>query len=158
MTPDPAADDRDLVLHRIVDAAPSALYRCWTEPDLLKRWFAPEPWTVPEAELDLRVGGTSRIVMRGPDGTDYPNRGVYLEIVPNQRLVFTDAFVEAWTPSPKPFMTVILSFVPAEGGGTLYTARVRHWSVEDREQHEAMGFSEGWGRCADQMARVAAGL
>ena len=102
--------DRDLVLNRFVDASPAALYRCWTEPELLRRWFAPEPWTVPVAELDLRVGGASLVVMRAPDGTDYPNRGVYLELVPGERIVFTDAFVDSWTPSPKPFMTVVLTF------------------------------------------------
>ena len=159
MTPDAdAADDRDLVLHRTIAAPPPALFRCWTEPELLKRWFAPEPWTVPEAEVDLRVGGANRIVMRGPDGTDYPSRGVYLEIVPGARLVFTDAFVDAWTPAPKPFMTVILTFAAEGDGHTRYTARARHWSAADRAQHEAMGFHQGWGRCADQMARLAEGL
>lgn len=157
MTPD-APDDRDLVLHRLVDAPPAALYRCWTEPELLKRWFAPEPWTVPEAEIDLRVGGASRIVMRGPDGTDYPSRGVYLEIVRDARLVFTDAFVDAWTPSPKPFMTVMVTFEAAEGDRTRYAARARHWTAADRARHEDMGFHQGWGRCADQMARLAESL
>ena len=155
MTPD---DDRDLVLNRFVNAPPAALYRCWTEPDLLKRWFAPEPWTVPVAELDLRVGGASLVVMRGPDGTDYPNRGVYLELVPDERIVFTDAYVDAWTPSPKPFMTVALAFAPHEAGWTHYTIRARHWTAADREAHEAMGFHQGWGRCADQLARLAEGL
>src|SRR6201999_4317245 len=93
---DAPADDRDRVLRRFVDAPPAALYRCWTEPELLKRWFAPEPWTVPVAELDLRVGGASLVVMRGPDDADYPNRGVYLDLVPGERIVFTDAFVDAW--------------------------------------------------------------
>ena len=154
MTPDP---DRDLVLNRRVEAPPDRLYRCWTEPALIKRWFAPEPWTVPVAELDVRIGGASLIVMRGPDGTDYPNRGVYLDVVPGRRLVFTDAYSDAWTPSPKPFMTVILTFA-AEGGGTHYAIRVRHWTAADRATHEDMGFHQGWGRCADQMAEVAAGM
>ena len=154
MTPDP---DRDLVLHRRVAAPPDRLYRCWTEPELLKRWFAPEPWTVPVAELDVRVGGASLVVMRGPDGTDYPSRGVYLDVVPGERLVFTDAYSDAWTPAPKPFMTVILTFA-AEDGGTRYAIRVRHWTAADREAHETMGFHQGWGRCADQMAELAAGL
>jgi uncharacterized protein YndB with AHSA1/START domain len=80
---------------------------------------------------------------------------VYLEVVPNRRLVFTDAFVSAWEPSQKPFMTVILTFEP-EAGGTRYTARVRHWSVEDREAHEKMGFHQGWSQCADQLAAMVA--
>ena len=156
MTPDAEpADGRDLVLHRTVDAPPDRLYRCWTEPELLRRWFAPEPWTVPVAELDVRVGGASRVTMRGPDGVDYPNRSVYLEVVPNARLVFTDAYVDAWTPSPKPFMTVMLDFAPEDGGRTRYTIRVRHWTAADREAHENMGFFQGWGRCADQLVELA---
>lgn len=159
MTPDAEPGDaRDLVLQRIIDASPDKLYRAWTEPELLKRWFAPEPWTVPRAELDVRVGGASLVVMRGPDGADHPNRGVYLDVVPDARLVFTDAYVDAWTPSAKPFMTVVLGFAAAEGGRTRYTVRVRHWTPADRDTHEAMGFFEGWGRCADQLAAVAAGL
>ena len=114
VTPDAAeAGGRDLVLTRHVDAAPEALFRCWTEPELLKQWFAPAPFTTPVAELDPRPGGASLVVMRGPEGPDMPNRGVYLEVVPNRRLVFTDAFTTAWEPSQKPFMTVILAFEPA---------------------------------------------
>ena len=142
---------------RLIAAPPAALYRCWTEPELLKRWFAPEPWSVPEAELDVRAGGASLVVLRGPDGTEFPNRGVYLDVVPNERLVVTDAYVAAWEPSQRPFMTVIVTFAP-EGHGTRYIATVRHWTVEGRVQHEAMGFHDGWGRCADQLEAVAKGL
>jgi uncharacterized protein YndB with AHSA1/START domain len=147
--------ERELVLTRLIDAPREKLYRAWTDPELLKQWFAPLPWTTPHAELDVRPGGANFIVMRGPDGGDMPNRGVYLDVVPNERLVFTDAYVRAWEPSGKPFMTVILTFED-EGGKTRYTARVRHWTVEDREAHETMGFHEGWGRCADQLAALVA--
>ena len=116
----------------------------------MTKWFAPAPWTTPRAETDLRVGGSSTIVMAGPDGQEFPNTGVYLEIVPNEKLVFTDAYVKAWEPSAKPFMTVTLTF-EEEAGQTRYTARVAHWTVEDREAHEAMGFHTGWGQCADQL-------
>jgi hypothetical protein len=105
------------------------------------------------AELDVRPGGANLIVMRGPDGKDMPNRGVYLEVVPNERLVFTDAYVKAWEPSDKPFMTVILTFED-EGGKTRYTARVRHWTVADREAHEKMGFHQG--PVHSQLAELAA--
>ena len=151
------ANDRELVLTRLIDAPRENLYRCWTEPALLKQWFAPKPYETPIVEVSVRPGGSNLIVMRGPDGTDMPNRGVYLEIVPNERLVLTDAFTEAWQPSAKPFMTVVLTF-EKQGDKTLYTARVHHWTVEDREAHEKMGFHVGWGICTDQLAALAATL
>ena len=156
-TTDSPTSDRELVLTRLIDAPRDKLFRAWTDPALLKQWFAPLPYTTPVAELDVRPGGSNLIVMRGPDGKDMPNRGVYLEVVPNERLVFTDAFSKAWEPSAKPFMTVILTFED-EGGKTRYTARVRHWTVADREAHEKMGFHQGWGICADQLAALAAKL
>lgn len=152
-----AVEERDLVLTRIIDAPPEKVYRAWTEPELLKQWFAPSPWTTPAAQTDVRPGGANLVVMRGPDGDEYANRGVYLEVVENRRLVMTDAYTSAWEPSEKPFMTVILTFED-EGGRTKYTARVRHWTVADRIQHEKMGFHEGWSQCADQLSALAARL
>ncbi len=147
----------DLVLTRLIAAPPETLFRCWTEPELLLQWFVPKPWSVARAEVDLRPGGACLIVMRDPEGNEFPNPGVYLEVVPNRRLVFTDAYTAGWQPSVKPFMTAIISFEP-ENGQTRYTARARHWSEEARQQHEAMGFQQGWGICADQMASLAATL
>jgi len=147
--------DRELMLTRLIDAPREKLYRAWTDASLLKQWFAPLPYTTPVAELDVRPGGASLIVMRGPDGKDMPNRGVYLEVAPNRRLVFTDAYVKAWEPSDKPFMTVILTFED-EGGKTRYTARVRHWTAADKATHEKMGFHQGWGICADQLTALVA--
>ncbi len=147
----------ELVLTRLIDVPREKLYRCWIEPDLLKQWFTPPPFTVPHAEMDVRPGGASLVMMRGPDGHEFPTRGVYLEVVPNQRLVFTDAYVKAWEPSPKPFMTGILTF-DDESGKTRYTARVRHWTEADRETHEKMGFYEGWGIATAQLATLAATL
>jgi uncharacterized protein YndB with AHSA1/START domain len=150
--------DRELVLTRTIDAPRAKVFRAWIDPELLKQWFAPLPYTTPVAELDVRPGGANRIVMRDPQGNDLPNRGVYLEVVPNERLVFTDAYTDAWQPSPKPFMTVILTFEDVGGSKTRYTARVRHWTVADREAHENMGFHKGWGHCTDQLAALVAKL
>jgi uncharacterized protein YndB with AHSA1/START domain len=149
--------DRELVLTRLINAPREKVYRAWTEPELLKQWFAPKPYTAPIVEVDVRPGGSAYFVMRGPDGKDLPNHGVYLEVVPNERLVSTDAYVRAWEPSEKPFMTLILTFED-EGGKTRYTARVLHWTAADREAHEKMGFHQGWGICTDQLEALVAKL
>jgi uncharacterized protein YndB with AHSA1/START domain len=151
------ASDRDLVLTRMIDAPRHEVYRAWTRPDLLLQWFAPLPWTTSSATLDVRPGGASLITMRGPDGNEFPNAGVYLEVVENERLVFTDAYTKAWEPSEKPFMTVILTFEDVDGK-TRYTACARHWTTADREAHEKMGFHEGWGKCTDQLVALVAKL
>lgn len=158
MTDQAPASDRELVLTRIIDVPAEKLFRAWTTPELMKQWFAPKPFTTPVVENDLRPGGSCLVVMRDPDGNDYPNPGVYLEIVPNQKIVFTDAFAEGWVPAGKPFMTATIAFEDLGDGKTRYVATARHWSVEDRETHEKMGFHEGWGICADQLAEVAAKL
>ncbi len=148
-----STEGRDLILSRIINAPRNKVFKAWTEPKLLKQWFAPLPWTTAEVETDVRVGGSSLVVMRSPDGKEFPNRGVYLEVVPNERLVFTDAFTKAWEPSEKPFMTVVLTFED-QGGKTKYVARVHHWSIADREAHEKMGFHGGWALCAEQLAAL----
>ena len=151
-------ESRELVLQRVINVPREKLYRAWTEPELIKQWFAPKPWTTPHVEFDLRPGGSSLIVMRGPDGQEFPNPGVYLDVVKNERIVFTDAYVRAWEPSAKPFMTGTVTFEDLGGGRTRYTARVTHWSVADRQAHEKMGFHEGWGKCTDQLEALAATL
>lgn len=152
-----SAGKNELSLVRIINAAPEKVFRAWTEPDLLKQWFTPKPWTVASAELDVRPGGTNLIVMCSPEGQEYPNRGVYLEVVKNQRLVMTDAYTSAWVPSDKPFMTAIITF-ENEAGKTRYTARALHWNAEDRKAHEEMGFHEGWGKATDQLAALVENL
>jgi uncharacterized protein YndB with AHSA1/START domain len=145
--------DRELVLTRLIDAPREALYRAWTDPTILTQWFAPKPWSTPRAELDVRRGGRVSVVMADPDGNEFPNPGVYLEVEPGRKLVFTDAFVSAWQPSEKPFMVATVTFED-EAGQTRYTARCRHWSKEDCDAHEKMGFHQGWSQCADQLEQV----
>jgi uncharacterized protein YndB with AHSA1/START domain len=147
----------ELVFTRVIAAPPEKLYRAWTEPALITQWFTPPPYTTPHAETDVRPGGSSLVVMRSPEGLEEPNRGVYLEVVPNQRLVLTDAYTQAWEPSEKPFMTLILTF-EREGAGTRYTARALHWSEAGRKQHEEMGFHAGWSAATDQLEALVARL
>ncbi|MGQ5524035.1 SRPBCC family protein [Chitinimonas sp. PSY-7] len=153
-TPHPEQiSDRELVLSRLINAPRDKLFRAWTDPELLKKWFAPLPYTTPVAQLNVRPGGSCLVIMRSPEGADLPNPGVYLEVVKNERLVFTDAYTKAWEPSEKPFMTATITFEDF-AGQTKYTARVTHWSVADRKKHEEMGFHQGWGQCADQLAAL----
>lgn len=152
---DTSTMDRELLISRVINAPPEKVFRAWTEPELLKQWFTPAPWQTVHAEVDLRPGGANLVVMRSPEGQEFPNRGVYLEVVKNQKLVFTDAYVKAWEPSAKPFFTVVLTFEDL-GGKTKYNARVYHWTEEDRQTHEKMGFREGWGKATDQLEALVA--
>ena len=73
--------DREMSFTRLIDAPREKLFRCWTDPELIPKWFTPPPWTTKRAEVDLRAGGSSLVVMCSPDGTGVPNCGVYLEVV-----------------------------------------------------------------------------
>ncbi len=149
------AGERELAISLVLDTTPEKAFRCWTEPALMTRWFAPRPWSTPRAETDVRAGGSSLVVMASPEGQEFPNRGVYLEVVPNRKLVFTDAYVSAWEPAPQPFFTAIVTFEDTGDGRTRYTARARHWSDEACRKHEEMGFHPGWTQCARQLEEVA---
>ena len=144
----------DLVLERDIDVARELVWRAWTEPEHVKRWFAPAPWTVSECDIDLRPGGQFYTVMRSPEGQSFPNTGCYLEIVPNEKLVFTNALAPGYRPSEQPFFTAILTLEPT-ATGTKYTAVAKHRDGAGRQQHEEMGFHEGWGQTLEQLVTLA---
>lgn len=148
----------ELVLERIIDAPPSAVWRCWTEPQLLEQWFCPKPWHASDARIDLKPGGEFSAVMHGPEGEAFPSTGVFLAVEPNRRLVTTDAFLPGWLPSARAFMCTEMTFEETPDGKTKYTATARHWSTEARTEHEAMGFHEGWGKAAEQLEALAGTL
>ena len=151
----PASSPYTLEITRILQAPPAAIWRCWTTPELLMQWFCPRPWKVIKAEMDLRVGGEGDFTMQGPNGETVANIGVYLAIEENRRLVFTDAFRAGWVPSEKPFMVgeVLLGATPENF--THYIARAHHWTAQDMETHEKMGFAPGWNAAADQLEELA---
>ena len=84
-----------VTIRRTFDAPRALVWRAWTDPKMMAQWFGPRMFTTPVCELDVRVGGRLRIVMRGPDGSDYPMTGVFTEVVPEERLVFTNIPLDA---------------------------------------------------------------
>ena len=88
----------DLVLERVVDVPPHLIWKAWTEPEHLVKWFTPKPWTTVDCEIDLRPGGLFRTVMRSPEGQNHENIGCYLDLVVNSRLVWTDMLGPGYRP------------------------------------------------------------
>lgn len=142
--------ERDLVLKREIDVPVELVWKAWTTPEHLREWFVPKPWTIASCELDLRPGGKFHTVMRSPDGQEYPNSGCYLEVTPNERLIFTDTLLAGYRPAPNPFFTAVLELA-RNGSGTRYTAIAIHGDDAAKKKHEEMGFHDGWGTVVDQM-------
>jgi uncharacterized protein YndB with AHSA1/START domain len=159
----PQADSRfDLFFERIVDVPRERIWSAWTTPEQIKLWFTPDPWKTVDCEIDLRPGGIFRTVMRSPEGQEFPNVGCYLEIVENEKLVWTNALGPGFRPSRGPSgdsssvdfaFTAVIS-LEAQGNGTKYMATVIHGNETDRAKHDAMGFHEGWGKALDQLVAM----
>lgn len=149
----------DLVLERVLDIPPNLAWKGWTTPEIIKEWFCPRPWRVVDCKIDLRPGGQFFTVMKSPEGQEFPNDGCFLEVVDNQRLVWTSAMIAGYRPVEVPvsgadmLFTGLLTFEP-HGQGTRFKAVGRHKNEEDRKRHEEMGFHEGWGICADQLTET----
>lgn len=146
----PEDQSHDLTLTRDLRAPRRAVFRCFCEPDLLMAWFVPKPNRVIACTLDARAGGAFNTTF-DVDGQIIQNQGVYLEVIENEKIVFTDSYTQGWLPNPEPFMTAIITLQDAPLGGTRYTALVRHRSQDAADMHKNMGFFEGWGAAADQL-------
>ena len=146
----------DLVFERVVDIPPQLIWAAWTTEEHIKHWFTPAPWRTIGCAIDLRPGGIFHTVMLSPEGQEFPNAGCYLEIVPQRRLVWSNAVQPGFRPAAKPVSTVDFPFtgiieMEAQGAGSRYTATVLHADAEARDRHAAMGFQEGWGKALDQL-------
>ena len=156
------AESRDLTLERLFDAPRDLVWRAWTDPEQLRKWWAPKPYETAECEMDLRPGGKFYTRMIGPDGFDVSGTGCFLEVVDGERLVWTSALGEGWRPNALATedcgglaFTAIVTFEDAGEGRTRYRAVAMHKDAKDSEAHAGMGFHEGWGTCADQLGEVA---
>jgi uncharacterized protein YndB with AHSA1/START domain len=160
------AEDLDLVLERTLDAPIDLVWKAQTQPEHLKRWFAPKPYEISEAEVDLCPGGIFRIRMVGPDGFDtgHGGAGCVLEVVEGKKFVWTSALGPGFRPAElsercESFpMTAVITLADAGNGRTLYRAVALHKNAADKETLEKMGFQEGWGTVAGQLAEFAKGL
>jgi uncharacterized protein YndB with AHSA1/START domain len=152
----------DLVLERVVDVPRELVWAAWTTPEYVKKWFTPAPWSTVACAIDLRPGGLFRTVMRSPEGQETPNVGCYLEIVENEKLVWTTALGPGYRPLVRPAsagcedlsFTAIILFEP-HGQGTKYQAIAVHGDEASRDKHDTLGFQEGWGAALDQLVALA---
>jgi uncharacterized protein YndB with AHSA1/START domain len=139
-----------LSVTRTIAAPPEKVWHVMTKRQ--EEWWCPKPWTVEIIAQERRPGGRSAMVMRGPGGEESPQEGIFLAWDEGRRFVVTDALDAEFNPRG-PFMVGSWEIAP-EGDGTRFTGSARHWTEEAMKQHEAMGFHEGWGVCADQLAAL----
>jgi uncharacterized protein YndB with AHSA1/START domain len=153
MTLDP---QRDLEITRIIKAPRQAVWDAWSQPEQFAKWWLPEPETCRVIALDLRPGGGLKTEM-SQDGSFVPHMDAcYLDVEPGRRIVFTNALTGGWRPAEQPFITAVITF-DDHPDGTAYRAHVMHKDPETRSMHEELGFYDGWGTVADQLARLVEG-
>lgn len=146
----------DLTLSRTIGASPDAIWRAWTDPTLLERWWVPAPAQARVDRLDVRPGGGFVTSMR-EDGQDYVSHtdGIFLVIEPGQRLVFTNAISSSWRPAhPEPISMTAEIRLTESSGGTDYQVIVRHADPAARALHEELGFLDGWGAVTAALATL----
>ena len=150
-------DTLDLRFERKTDLPIQHLWKGWTDPEMLKKWFCPRPWRVTECRIDLKAGGEFFTVMEGPQGEKMHNAGCYLEVIEHKKLVWTNLCTKGFRPvdqNPMGFAMVACIEFEKSGGQTFYTATVMHTNEASRRQHEQMGFQEGWGLAFNQLVEL----
>jgi uncharacterized protein YndB with AHSA1/START domain len=140
--------DREIVMTRVFDAPRSMVYDAFTRPELLKRWFGPRGWSLEVCEIDLRVGGKWRFVLRGPDGAEMGMSGVYRELVPPERSVHVERFDDY------PGESLVTAVLVEKGGKTTMTATILYESQEIRDAVIRSGMEHGAAESYDKLAEM----
>ena len=144
--------DREVVMTRVFDAPRQMVFDAFSKPELLKRWFGPRGWSLVVCEVDLRVGGGFRFVMRGPDGKDMGMRGVYREIAAPERSVHMESFDDY------PGESQVTAVFTEENGKTTLNVTVLYPSKEVRDAVVQMGMEHGAAESYDKLAELLAGV
>ena len=146
--------ERTVTLTRVFDAPRELVWKTWTDPKHLAQWFGPRGFTSSVPELDVRVGGNLRIVMHGPDGNDYPMKGAYREVVPPERLVFSNIAVDNdGNHLLEGETTVILD---EQGGKTRLTLNTYAKGLVPMAPQMLAGMEAGWSQSLDKLAELMA--
>jgi uncharacterized protein YndB with AHSA1/START domain len=141
--------DREIVLTRVFDAPRRLLFEAWTKPEHVRRWYGCGQMSLVGCEIDLRVGGAWRYTLRAPDGAQLTVQGVYREIAPPGRLVYTEQSIGPGVSSNEALVTVLFA---EHDGMTILTSTIVYRSVEDRDAHLALGVERGAGETLDRLA------
>jgi uncharacterized protein YndB with AHSA1/START domain/DNA-binding transcriptional ArsR family regulator len=146
---------KEVTITRIFDASRELVFKAWTDPRLLAQWFGPHMFSIPVCELDARPGGAMRIVMHGPDDVDYPMRGVFHEIVPPERIVFTAVGLEDTEGNPllETLNTVTLTDL---GDKTQLTLHVEVVKATPEAEGPLSGMEIGWSQSLEKLAEALA--
>ena len=143
--------DREISMTRIFDAPRRMVFDAFTKPELVKRWLlGPPGWTMPVCEIDLRVGGAYRYVWRHADGKEMGMGGIYREIVPQERLVCTELFDEAWYPGE----ALVTTILDEQGGRTTLTSTMLYVSQETRDAVLKSGMERGVAASYDRLEEL----
>jgi uncharacterized protein YndB with AHSA1/START domain len=146
--------DLDLSINRVIRAPRAEVWAAWTDPKRFEQWWVPAPEVCRVREMDLRPGGAFRTELRQGDGEFAPHiTGCFLAVEDGERIVFTDALLGGWRPADSSFLTAVIS-MRDHPEGTEYTAAALHRNVADREEHEELGFQNGWGTVTRQLAEL----
>ncbi|MGB2758280.1 MAG: SRPBCC domain-containing protein [Acidimicrobiia bacterium] len=145
--------DLELILH--TDIPGEAIWRAWTEPELLTKWFTPAPYITVEAEVDLRPGGIFRTVMQSPEGERIDNDGCMLRVDAPRSFTWTTNLRSGFRPNTTHLaVTATITIADDPAGGTIYRATCMHDSAEARARHEEMGFTAGWTAAFEQLVAL----
>ena len=142
----------DLTVSRIIKASRSAVWNAWADPASFEQWWVPAPEVCRVRDMDLRPGGSFRTEISQDGAAFAPHiAGCFLAVDELERIVFTDALVAGWRPAETGFMTAVIT-MRDHPDGTEYIATAMHGTIADRNQHEHLGFHDGWGTVIRQLA------